>query len=49
MITEQDIKKYKEAIDKVWLPLDKSEDNLVWGEMFSFFDELLVEGQVNIK
>lgn len=45
MITEKDIIKYKKAIDKVWLPMDNSKDNQVWGEMFDYFDYLLVTGR----
>lgn len=49
MITEKDIQKYKQAIDKVWIPGDSTEENLVWGDMFSFFDDLLVTGRADVQ
>lgn len=45
MITEKDIEQYKEAIDKVWNPIDNSKDNQVWSKMFDYFDYLLVTGR----
>jgi len=44
MITKKDIEKYKNAINKVW-GFDDTRDNQIWGEMFDYFDELLVSGK----
>lgn len=49
IITKSDITRYKEAIDKVWLPLLKdspdSKEAKVWSDMFDYFDDLLVTGE----